>query len=434
MESNTSNPWTKTPLGEVTEEIRDRVSSPDGDCMSVYGVERQDDFMITAKYSATDLSRYKKIKPGDFAYNPMRLNIGSIGMCGFHQAPGLISPDYIGFRCIDNKLYPAFLRHVIKGHEWINGTESAGVGSVRQRIYYKEIANLALTMPPFEEQKAIAKALDSIDVLIDLNTRTNATLEEMSRTLFRSWFVDFEPVHANAEGRQPEGMDAETAALFPSEFVESELGMIPKGWEVKPIGECVQAVGGGTPKTAESEYWEGGTIHWATPKDLSNLSSPVLLGTERQITELGLKQISSGLLPVGTVLLSSRAPIGYLVISEVPVAVNQGFIAMVCNGPLPNHYVLHWAKANMETIEGRANGSTFMEISKSAFRPIPAIVPSSKVLTAFVEQVGPLYRQVVRNLQETQTLIEARASLLLKLISGEVRLPEDMVAEFEVNA
>ena len=287
-----------------------------------------------------------------------------------------------------------------------------------------------MMLPEIQEQKAISHVLGSLDDKIELNRQINETLEEMARTLFRSWFVDFDPVRAKAEGRQPEGMDAETATLFPSEFVESELGMIPKGWEVKPIGECVQAVGGGTPKTAESEYWESGTIHWATPKDLSNLSSPVLLSTERQITEAGLKQISSGLLPVGTVLLSSRAPIGYLVISEVPVAVNQGFIAMVCNGLLPNHYVLHWAKANMEAIEGRANGSTFMEISKSAFRPIPALVPSSEILAAFVEQIDPLYRQIVRNLQETQTLIETRESILPKLISGEIRLPNDVVTEF----
>ncbi len=94
-------------------------------------------------------------------------------------------------------------------------------------------------------------------------------------------------------------------------------------------------------------------------KDLSKLQDPVLLDTERKITDAGLAKISSGLLPVGAVLLSSRAPVGYLAISRVPVSVNQGFIAMICDGPLTSHYVLHWAAANVEEIKGRASGTTF---------------------------------------------------------------------------
>src|SRR5205814_759466 len=109
------------------------------------------------------------------------------------------------------------------------------------------------------------------------------------------------------------------------------------------------------------------------------------LDTERRVTKRGLEQISSGLLPPGTVLLSSRAPIGYLAITEVPVTVNQGFIAMICDGPVPNHYVLHWARQNMETIVARANGTTFLEISKTNFRPIPVLIPLKPVLKIFAE-------------------------------------------------
>ncbi len=138
------------------------------------------------------------------------------------------------------------------------------------------------------------------------------------------------------EGQQPAGMDAVTAALFPDSFENSPLGEIPKGWILSTIGESVRVVGGSTPSTKEPAYWEGGTIHWITPKDLASLSSPVVVDTERRITELGLQQISSRLLPKGTVLLSSRAPIGYLAIAEVPLAINQGFIAMICDHKLSN--------------------------------------------------------------------------------------------------
>ena len=115
------------------------------------------------------------------------------------------------------------------------------------------------------------------------------------------------------------------------------MGQIPTGWEVKPIGEAVQCVGGSTPSTKNPKYWDGGTNPFVTSKDMSSLISSVILGTERHITDAGVEKISSRQLPVGIVLLSSRAPIGYLAITEIAVSVNQGIIAMICNGDLPNH-------------------------------------------------------------------------------------------------
>jgi type I restriction enzyme S subunit len=119
--------------------------------------------------------------------------------------------------------------------------------------------------------------------------------------------VDFDPVRAKAEGRDP-GLSKEISDLFPDVFEDSELGVIPGGWQVAPMESLADIVGGSTPNTKEPSYWDG-QHHWVTPKDLSGLSHPALLDTERRITDAGLQQISSGLLPKGTVLLSSRAPI-----------------------------------------------------------------------------------------------------------------------------
>jgi type I restriction enzyme S subunit len=204
----------------------------------------------------------------------------------------------------------------------------------------------------------------------------------------------------------------------------SELGEIPKGWRVKPIGDVVRCVGGSTPSTKNPNYWEGGVNPFVTPKDMSALSSPMILDTERHITDMGVKQISSGQLPVGTVILSSRAPIGYLAIAEIPVSVNQGVIAMICDGDLPNNYVLYWVEANMETIKGSSGGTTFPEISKKNFRPIPVIIPSKKVLGAFVELVEPMHRRIVNNLRESATHAAIRDALLPKLLSGEIRVKD----------
>ena len=164
----------------------------------------------------------------------------------------------------------------------------------------------------------------------------NETLEAMARALFKSWFVDFEPVRAKAGGREPD-LPSTLWELFPHAL---DRDGVPHGWELSEIGKEVHAVGGATPSTKDASYWQGGTRHWATPKDLAGLRSPVLLNTARKITDAGMKRISSGLLPTGTVLLSSRAPIGYLAITEVSTAVNQGFIAMVCAKRLPNVFVL----------------------------------------------------------------------------------------------
>lgn len=287
-----------------------------------------------------------------------------------------------------------------------------------------DLAELRVPVPPIEVQRKCARFLELMDDRIDLLRQTNATLESIAQALFKSWFIDFDPVRAKAEGREPEGMDAATAALFPSEFEESALGLIPKGWAVEPIGDLVDAVGGSTPDTKNPSFWEPAVHHWTSPKDLSGATSPVLLDTERKVSPAGLAKISSGTLPAGSLLMSSRAPIGYLTLTQVPVAINQGYIAMPPGGRLPPVYLYFWCQANMDGIKGRANGSTFMEISKKAFRPIPALLPPQYVTDSFVELANSLFNRLVANERQARALVELRDALLPRLISGKLRLPE----------
>jgi type I restriction enzyme, S subunit len=201
---------------------------------------------------------------------------------------------------------------------------------------------------------------------------------------------------------------------LPTRLLNSEIGPVPEGWEVKPIGEVVSVKGGATPSTKNPEYWEEGIHCWATPKDMSRISYPVLLDTERRITDAGIDCISSGLLPTGTVLMSSRAPVGYLAIAGVPTAINQGFIAMVCDGPLPSTYVLQWAHASMDAIHGRASGTTFPEISKKNFRPLPVVVPPPQ----FRNLADPLFDLLTATVKENGSLALTRDYLLPRLLSG----------------
>ena len=324
---------------------------------------------------------------------------------------------------------PEFRRYAIGQMEGTSG---------RQRVPSSAIERFPIALPSLPEQRAISHILGTLDDKIELNRKQNETLEAMARALFKAWFVDFEPVRAKLEGRWQRGqslpgLPAHLYDLFPDRLVESELGEIPKGWRHSTIGEEVTVCGGSTPSTKESEFWEGGHHCWATPKDLSALKFPVLLDTDRKITDAGIAKISSGLLPVGTVLLSSRAPIGYLAIAEVPTAINQGFIAMKCEGALPNVFVLPWCWESMDAIVGNANGSTFQEISKSNFRPLRVVVPSSLVLESFTKSAGSLYRQMVENEKESHSLAHLRDTLLPKLISGELRISdsERFISELE---
>ncbi|MEJ5349031.1 MAG: restriction endonuclease subunit S [Desulfosoma sp.] len=321
-----------------------------------------------------------------------------------------------------------FLFYALKGT--LAEMRALSYGTVFETITTQTFEHWMIPIPPLPEQRAIAHILGTLDDKIELNRRMSETLEAMARALFKAWFVDFEPVRAKMEGRDPGlpgtgGFSTRPYAdLFPDRLVDSELGEIPEGWGVRTIGEVADVVGGSTPSTKEPAYWEGGTHYWATPKDLSRLSVPVLLETERKITDAGLAQISSGLLPRGTVLLSSRAPIGYLAIAEVPVAINQGFIAMKPRKGVSNLFLLLWASFAYDDIVSRANGSTFQEISKASFRPIPFVLPPVAVMQAFDTQTRPLYERIVANERESRTLATLRDALLPKLISGELRVKD----------
>lgn len=356
---------------------------------------RTGDLIISARGTVGALAQLSR---------PMAFNQSCYGV---REKEGETSTDYLYY----------LLKHVV------SQLQAVSHGAVFDTITRATFELVEVELPPLKEQSAIASVLGALDDRIENLRATNETLEAIVQTLFKSWFVDFDPVKAKAEGKVPVGMDAETAALFPSEFEESELGLIPKGWTLDKVGQKVKCVGGGTPSTSVTEYWEGGTIAWATPKDLSGKKSPVLLSTERKLTETGVKKVSSGVLPVGTLLMSSRAPIGYLAITRTPLSINQGFIGILPGGGLPPSYLYFWAKLNQNDIVQHANGSTFLEISKTAFRTIKLLVPPEGLLTKFDQLASDVFNFITTNEKETQALTSLRDAMLPKLISGELRLP-----------
>ena len=383
------------------------------------------------KYYDGEVPEEYVLKPGDLLLTMTDLSKQSdtLGL------PALIPERSDGRRYLHNqrlgkvsirdaeKLDERYLYYVFCSPEYRQEVLASATGTTVKHTAPDRIRQFRILVPPLPEQRRIAHILGTLDDKIELNRRMNETLEDMARAIFKDWFVDFGPVRAKMEGREAY-LPEEIWRLFPERLVDSELGEVPEGWGVKVLDDFVDVFGGTTPSTKVAEYWDGGQHHWATPKDLSNLSSSVLLETERKITDAGLAKIGSGLHPPGTVLLSSRAPIGYLAITQVPVAVNQGFIAMRPRDGVSNLFMLFWCGTFHEEIVNNANGSAFLEISKRNFRRISAFMPDTKVMEAFDERVRPIYASIVSNVRRSRTVNRHRDTILPRLVSGRLSLLE----------
>jgi type I restriction enzyme, S subunit len=367
-----------------------------------------------------------EVRTGDLLLCRTSLVADGVGHCalvGDLSQRSTFASNLIRVRMSPERADPRFWFYYFRSSLGKHQLLSLARGTAVTTITGPDIAALNVVAPEVGEQRAIAQILGTLDDKIELNRRMNETLQAIARALFKSWFVDFSPVRAKSEGHDP-GLVQPLADLFPDSFRDSELGEIPKGWRVVPIGELATVVGGSTPSTREASFWENGRNYWATPKDLSALATPVVLETGRRITDTGLAQIGSGLLPPGTILLSSRAPIGYLAIAEVPLAINQGFIAMRPTVGVSNLFLLYWAEWASEVIVSRANGSTFLEISKSNFRPIPVVAPPQEIFESFDHVARPAHLRIVANERETRNLTSLRDTLLPRLISGDLRVPQ----------
>ncbi|HDZ3713373.1 TPA: restriction endonuclease subunit S [Vibrio vulnificus] len=342
------------------------------------------------------------------------------------------------------ELVPEYVGYYLRSPKFRQAMLAFSTMSTRASLNNEMIGRLEISYPPKEAQRHIAHVLKTLDNKITLNRQINQTLEQMAQTLFKSWFVDFDPVMDNAldagspipdelqhraevrkavrESEAFKPLPDDVRQLFPDAFEESELGWLPKGWVVSTAGDEFTVKGGSTPSTKSAEFWEGGDIHWTSPKDLSGKAEKILLDTERKITTLGLRKITSGLLPPETVLMSSRAPVGYLAMTKVPVAINQGYIAITESKSLTQEFALYWLNSKIEMIKSISGGTTFAEISKKTFRTIPIVVPSAQSANAFSETVALYLNKISKNVEECSSLGALRDSLLPKLISGELEI------------
>jgi type I restriction enzyme S subunit len=295
-------------------------------------------------------------------------------------------------------------------------------GSTMPKLTQGNMNRIPLLTPLLSEQRAIAHILGTLDDKIDLNRRMNETLEAMARALFKSWFVDFDPVRAKAEDRDP-GLPKSLADLFPDSFEDSELGEIPKGWPVGSILVQADLLSGGTPKTDRQDYW-GGDILWASAKDVSQCGQAFLIMPERTITVRGLDESATQLIPAfSTVVVARGATTGRMVMLGREMAMNQTCYALVSKTEAP--FALYCQlRQGIENLVHAAHGSVFDTITTSTFNSARFALPPDRLFVALEELVSPLFKRVLVASEQSRTLATLRDTLLPKLISGELRVKD----------
>lgn len=297
---------------------------------------------------------------------------------------------------------PHFVYYLLK--DKVRSLKSQTQGSVFDTITKATFDRIECADYSEENQRRIASILSSLDRKIELNNKINADLEEMAQAIFKNWFVDFEPFK---DGK----------------FVDSELGMIPEGWKVGTLDDIADVVGGSTPSKAKPEYYTQKGIAWLTPKDLSNHPAVYTSRGEMDITEEGYNSTSTKLMPKGTVLFTSRAPIGYISIAQNDICTNQGFKSVVPK-KAGTCFLYCFLKYVTPEIENKSTGSTFKEASGSLMKSLQVIMPEKKVFEDFETIVSPLFTRIESLEKENSRLSLLRDTLLPRLMSGELEVPE----------
>lgn len=330
------------------------------------------------------------------------VTIGSIGKkmtmahcdCFINQAMNAIIPsaDYD----------PEYVYYVVKNNVHRLKSLDSGTASGRENVSKFAFSNLEIdVIDDIGTQKRIGSLLSNYDYLIENNQKQIKLLEEAAQRLYKEWFVDLR---------------------FPGHETTPIVDGVPEGWREMYMDDICDSIGGGTPSTKNEEYYRDGQIKWVTPTDITRKSGLILLDTEKKITEEGLHNSSAKMVPPYTILMTSRASVGFFGLCEYEVCTNQGFISCIPHEENVRFYLLYNLMNRVDEIRAKASGSTFLEISKKNFKGLKITIPPARLLDAFCKIVHPLIRQMEALTKSIAKLQEARDRLLPKLMSGEIEV------------
>lgn len=328
---------------------------------------------------------------------------GDIEKCAYvttNEEKWLCGTGCLKIRCNNevNSRFIAYLLSTAECKKWITGN---AVGTTMLNLSKGILSNLPLLVPSHEDQRRIASILSSLDRKIELNNKINADLEEMAQAIFKNWFVDFEPFK---DGK----------------FVDSELGKIPEGWKVGRLTDVIKLMPGGTPKTSEPLYWDNGTIPFFSPKDVNGV---YCFATEKHITETGLNKCSSNLYPKDTIFITCRGTVGKVCLAACDMAMNQSNYAIRAIDGYSQYYVFFLVKSVVERLIKKSNGAVFSAITSKDFDE-EILIPSQKAVEDFTNVIDGFFRRIFTIGTENSRLSTLRDTLLPRLMSGEIEVPE----------
>jgi type I restriction enzyme S subunit len=373
--------------------------------------------MARVQPSENEIEKYS-VEKDDLLFARRSLVLEGAGKCAIvaeHEHPTVFESSIIRVRLNKEICDPVFYFYFFRSQ--------AGFGFIQQIVNQVAVAGIRgsdlermkIIYPPLPVQQKIAAILSAYDDLIENNNKRIALLEKAAEEIYREWFVRMR---------------------FPGwEQVKFVKG-IPADWEVIKVADAFEFLGGGTPSTAETRYWDDGTVNWFTPSDITKANGIFLPESIDKCTEEGLNNSSARMFPAYSVMMTSRATIGAIGINTTPACTNQGFITCIPNENFPLTFLYHWLKLNKPHFELLATGATFAELTKGTFKKIKIIKPEKTLVEQYDEKVAPMFKEMESLLQKVVLLKQSRDLLLSRLISGklsvealEIRFPPSMIAQ-----
>jgi type I restriction enzyme S subunit len=301
-------------------------------------------------------------------------------------------------------------------------SQSTGISNFQYEAF---VNNEILELPPKEVQLSIGVALQNLNRKINVNSQISKTIEELAQTIFKSWFIDFDPVRGKLAGNRPLGVGEDTASLFPNSLVDSDLGAIPKGWEARTIGSLCETRLGGTPSRARQDFW-GGDIPWINSGKVNEfrITSP-----SEFITEGGLEKSATKLLPKGTTVLAiTGATLGQFSRLEIDACANQSVVGIIGSEEASNEFIYLSIMNNINRLISVQTGGAQQHINKEDINAFSINYPGQELMRTFTDICGPLFSKIGTLALENVSLAQVRDSLLPRLISGELEVPEESLA------
>lgn len=409
-------------FGDCAALVRDTIHPNAAGTLPYIGLEHiaEGKLSLTGYGNAADVTSLKaKFVKGDILFGKLRPYFRKVVIAPFD---GVCSTDIWVVRAKDG-IDQRFLFYWMASPEFIEICTRASEGTKMPRAQWEYVERIEKPIPPLSQQRSIAHILGTLDDKIELNNRMNQTLEAMARALFKSWFVDFDPVKAKAAGKKT-GLPKEIDRLFPSSFRDSELGKIPKGWTVRKADELYEVAIGRTPPRKESRWFSvlPADVPWMSIKDLGN-AVVYISEVGEYLTADAVEKFRVRRIPENSVVLSFKLTVGRVAITDIEMLSNEAIAHFL---PIKNNYIdSPYLYCYLFGFEYGCLGSTSSiatAVNSDSIRSIQVLVPDEKVHDAFNTMVKPIFHQLKTRQRESKTLSSIRDTLLPKLLSGEIKV------------